>query len=304
MYSHTDEEEIDLSELTREDRPTPDAGAPFYFPKATPLSPRLDDLLAQVRPLSLHTTISPVFNELARLLDYLRIIESCLSEDKALQKTTLIFKLLYEKALSLLNYVNAQAAPLAGQAVGGVLDGMSFAISHELRRVFRDEVPKLNSSQYSQLSRAELIRAYGLLHNCFQQSTITLAQAFDSTLDGAQLFEDHKLKVEQSLVLYGELFSLLQKVRSAERASGILSKHALINHLRHFREETMHFLLYKDWIVFEALAVETEKTYDDDANLAPVLHKFKSYLEALINHVSMRDALRNHPDFKHHVRQQ
>ncbi|MGB8508168.1 MAG: hypothetical protein WCD76_07175 [Pyrinomonadaceae bacterium] len=298
MHSHTDEEEIDLSELSRDERPcaAADSPAPFYFPAPTPLPAQLDRLVSSIEPLSLRSTVFPVFNELARLLDYLRIIESCFGEDKALQKTALIFKLLYEKTIALLAYVNERALPLTAheERVRDVLDGMSFAIGHELRRVFRDEVPKLNSPQYSQLTRAELVRAYGLLYNCFQQSTVTLAQVFDPKLDGIQLFADHKVKVEQSLVLYGELFSLLQKVRSAERASGILSKHALVNHLRHFREETMHFLLYKDWVVFETFVIEIEKTYDGEGDFGPVLHKFNSYLQTLIKHVSMRDVLRNH----------
>ncbi|MCA1591731.1 MAG: hypothetical protein LC754_03575 [Acidobacteria bacterium] len=301
---HTGEEEIDLDELRQESQDAPESTAPLYFPRAIPLPPRILELLNLVQPISLCITIIPIFTELARVLNYLSLIENCLTEDKTLQKSTLIFKLVYEKTLSLLNYINEQALPVVdlNEHVRDVLDGMSFAIGHELHRVFRDEVPTLNTYQYSQISRAELIRAYGLLHNCFQQSTLTLARAFDPTLDGAQLFEDHKTKVEQSLVLYGELFSLLQKVNGAERASGVLPKHALVNHLEHFRDETMHFLIYRDWVEFEAFVDEIKKSYDDDGDLAPVLHRFGSYLEALIYHVSMRDVLRNQPALSQHLK--
>jgi hypothetical protein len=165
--------------------------------------------------------------------------------------------------------------------------------------VFEKEFPHLatNSSTVAApapSTRAELTRAYGLLHNCFQQSIITLAQTFNPKLDGAILFDDYKIKVEQSIELDRELASLLQQVRRAEKEAGVLLKLSLINRVKMFRDHTMHYLMYKDWEVFEGFVAEIVKTYDAMENLAPVMHKFGSYLETLLQHVRMRAVLSNY----------
>ena len=112
-------------------------------------------------------------------------------------------------------------------------------------------------------------------------------------LDGAQLFEDYRRRVQHSLILYGELLSLLQKVRDAGASAGLLPKHSLATHLKHFREETMHLLMYKDWTEFEEFVGEVMRTYDEPKEFGPVLHQFASYLATLLRHVGMRDVLRS-----------
>lgn len=297
MSISTDEAHLDSDESLREQ---PRAEAPGATQPSAPgpvLLTRLGALLRRVEPQPLRALVSPIFDDLARLLDYLSLIEGGLSRDESLQKTGIIFRLVHEKTLSLLRRLEegAERAGRFDEGVSEVLDQVGFAVTHELRRVFRDEAPRLNDSQHTQLSRAELVRAYGLLHNCFQQSTITLAQAFDPALDGAQLFEDYKTKVEQSLVLYGGLLSLLRQVHDAQETSGVLSKRSLANHLERFRDETMHFLMYKDWADFERFVGEVLRTYDEPEDFGQVLHRFAGYLGTLLRHVGMRDVLRGRP---------
>lgn len=259
-----------------------------------PLPSQIGVLIRRIEPPALQAVVSPLFNDLARLLGYMGLVEAGLAADESLQKTGIIFRLVHEKTLALLRQLETAAERVArfDEGVRETLDGMGFAVGHELRRVFREEVPKLSDSQHGRLSRAELMRAHGLLHNCFQQSIITLAQVFDSSLDGSQLFEDYRLRVQQSLVLYGELLALLQKVRDAHTSAEPQPKRTLATHLKHFREETMHLLMYKDWAEFEEFAAEVRRTYDEPEEFAPVLHQFESYLGTLLKHVGMRDVLR------------
>jgi hypothetical protein len=263
----------------------------------SPLPSEIGGLIRRIEPEALRALVAPVFKELARIMDYLRLIEDGLSADESLQKTGILFRLVHERTLTLLQQLEAGTLCAArfDAGVQKVLDGMGFAIRHELRRVFRDEVPELNGSERKQLSRAELVRAQGLLHNCFQQSTITLAQAFDPALDGAQLFEDYRVKVRQSLILYGELLSLLRKVREARMSAGVPLEDSLATQLKHFREETMHFLMYRDWAEFERFVGEVLGTYDEPVEFARVLHRFASYLGTLLQHVGMRDVLKSRP---------
>lgn len=290
--AHLDSDEPLQEQLRAEGHQSEAHGVPVG-----PLPTQIGRLLGRVEPPLLRALVSPIFDEMARILSYLNLIEAGLAEDDSFQKTCIIFRLVHEKTLALLRHLEVctRRAAHFDEGVREALDGMGFAITHELRRVFKDEVPELSGSRHSQLSRAVLVRAYGLLHNCIQQSTITLAQTLDPSLDGPHLFEDYRVKVQQSLVLYGELLALLGRVRDARTSSGVLSKHSLANHLKHFREETLHFLMYKDWAEFEGFVGEVLRTYDEPGDLAPVLDKFDSYLGTLLSHVGMRDALRGRP---------
>jgi hypothetical protein len=168
-----------------------------------------------------------------------------------------------------------------------------FALKHEVRRVYEVESVGLNKPEASDFPRPDLMRACGLLRNCFQQSVLCLAQAFDCSSDAEALCQDQKVRLEQSLLLQRELTQLLQKVYRLEKERGVLQILNFINSLERFRREVMQFLMYKDWEEFEGFVEEISKTYDETRGLDQVLHRFACYLETLQNHVSMRSVLNN-----------
>ena len=98
--------------------------------------------------------------------------------------------------------------------------------------------------------------------------------------------------VALAMEVVGVLHTLLQKVSTAERSSGILLKHSLVRHLEHFREETMHFLMYKDWGEFGRYVDDVKRAFEEMEEFENVLHEFSQYLRTLIHHVGMREALR------------
>jgi hypothetical protein len=249
-------------------------------------------VLAKV-PGDLRELVGSTFSRLLKMLDTLAGIEHALTQPRAV-RVGLLFEEVRSQSASLLSHVT-EAVSGSGRLprrVHDVLDGMRFVIGHELTKVFRHEFPGLCDEARS-YTRADLSRAWGLLHNCLQQTTITLAQAFKSGVTGEQLFEDYRSKVENSFTLYRELQALLQKISTAERSSGILLKHSLVRHLEHFREETMHFLMYKDWGEFGRYVDDVKRAFEEMEDFEEVLHEFSQYLRTLIHHVGMREALRS-----------
>jgi hypothetical protein len=316
MLSNVYEEEIDLGDLLQQQTPVeavpltsqpiaknldalPDKeveAVPLMSQPSIPLQENISAIVEATEPPPLREVILRIFTELARLLNYLELIAEGINQDKTLQKTTILFRLVNEKAQSFLGYLNANTASVReyNEELGETLESISFAIAHELNRVYKEKVPAINSTKPSVFSRAELTWIYGLLHNCFQQSTITLVQAFDPSLDGSHLFEDYKLKLDQSVILYRELSELLRHVNNAEKSTGLLMKLSFINHLQAFRNETMHFLMYRDWETFEKFVDEIIRTYNSMEDLSTPLHRFGRYLETLLKHVGMRSVLIHH----------
>lgn len=298
MNPSAHEEEIDLSELAV--RPAvPPVEAPLPAPAKSdqpddPLESRISVLTERIQP-PLGKRLQHILTELSRLIKYLQLIEQQVSEDTPPRKIVVIFRAVHERAHALANFVNVTATAVgeSDETLYEVLNGIGFALGHELHRVYADEAGSLIGPEDSGPPRGRAIRAHGLLQNCFQQLIITLLQALDPTLDGNTLFEDFKIKREQSVVLYGELLSLLTKVRKAQNGFGLLQSISLANSLNQFRQDTLHFLMYQDWAVFEGFIAEIVETHDDANGFLEVLRRFTSYLETLIAQVAMRTVLKN-----------
>jgi hypothetical protein len=261
------------------------------------LPPAFAGIVALINPASARVLAGSTFARLLRALDTLGVIEKALTRPKAVSLGPL-FEDVRTQAVALLSQVTEAVS------TGGVtlerrhreaFDGMRFVIGHELTKVFRQEFPRLVGDESPAYSRADLSRAWGLLHNCLQQTAIALAQALAPGASGEALFEDYRLRIENSFALYRELNVLLRKVTAAEGCSGILLKHSLVRHLEHFREETMRLLMYRDWGEFGRYADDVKRAFEEMEEFEPVLHEFSQYLRTLIHHVGMRQALRAVP---------
>lgn len=271
--------------------PVPPAQPAFATPTHD-LPPAFANIISGKVPGDLRELIGSIFERLLKTLDTLAVIEHTLTQPRAV-RVSVLFEEVRSRSASLLAQVTEAVSGGARlpSRVHDVLDGMRFIIGHELTKVFRQEFPGL-ADESRPYTRADLSRAWGLLHNCLQQTAITLAQSFDSRIAGEQLFADYRSKVENSFTLYRELHALLQRVSTAELSNGILLKHSLVRHLEHFREETMHFLMYKDWGEFGRYVDDVKRAFEEMEEFETVLHEFSQYLRTLIHHVGMREALR------------
>ncbi|HWW77059.1 MAG TPA: hypothetical protein VNZ44_16780 [Pyrinomonadaceae bacterium] len=250
------------------------------------------EIVRGVEPAPLRAVVGSTFARLLRVLDTLAVMEKALSRPQAVKVGSLFDEVRVQTA-SLLTHVNFVLSGGDGlePRVREALDGVRFVIGHETAKVFRQEFPGINTDRH-EYTRADLTRAWGLLQNCLQQTAIALAQTFAPGVTGEQLFEDYRRKVEDSLTLYGELTGLLHRVRAAEGSSGILLKHTLVRHLEHFRDETMRFLMYKDWAEFGRYVEKVGRAFEEMEEFDAVLHEFAQYLGTLIHHVGMREVLR------------
>ncbi len=259
------------------------------------------EMVARVEDARLRALVANTFARILSLIGALRAVENALTKQRVITVGAL-FGGVRAQAAALLAHLTATVVrdEGLGEEFREVLDGIRFVVAHEMGKVFSYEFPGITSDGPPKFTRAELTRAWGLLHNCLQQTAITLARTINPETAGQQLFEDYRAKTENSLTLYRELHVLLQKIKTAEKSSGILLKHALVRHLEHFREETMHFLMYKDWGEFGRFVDEVKRAFEEMEDFDNVLHGFAQYLSTLIHHVGMREVLhtRNGPAAK------
>ena len=69
----------------------------------------------------------------------------------------------------------------------------------ELKKVVNTELLDISVTRQADNVRTRVENSHGILKDCFQQSVVQLAQAFDPAVDGAGIFPDFTARREQSV---------------------------------------------------------------------------------------------------------
>jgi hypothetical protein len=273
------------------------AGLRLVAPLSKPptLESQIDLILGNTDYLPILQAVRRIFNDLVRMLDCLRLMEANLHQ---VGETLALLELVQADTIALLDFTEKEALQTEGisERLHEVLDGMSFALRHEVRRVFEDDLREL-SSESREITQAKIADAHRILTNCLQQSIITLAQVFDPRLDGRQLFDNSKARLKQSLILCKDLWVMINLVRRAELSFDPDLISQVMDSVKAFRNGTMHYLMYRDWGHFERVVDDLSRS-GGDLDCGPVLHQFMCYLETLLGQVKLRGVLGEMmPDF-------
>ena len=255
------------------------------------MQPQLLSILESIDHDATREFIRGVFEDLRRLLGYLDGVKLAVGESNTADDAPFIFEVVRCEALATAGGLDYFCACLeAPDELSEELERVSFAVRHELRAVFERLLPAARVADGAGEARTILSDAHDLLRNCFEQSTVSLARAFNPGVDAADLFEDIRAKRDNSLRLYEDLDALLRSARYAEWHDGA---EALVNfseRLELFRAESMRHLMQKDWAMVESFAAQVPSLRSERA-VKTFLHQFGSYLEVLLSHVRMRAVL-------------
>ena len=253
----------------------------------------IDLVISRIAHPSLREISQTILDEMMRFFDWLTRIENNLQKLDTLLESLSLLEVLEFEARSLTDFIDHRAVKLAAgnERLLDVLDGISYGITHDLRRVFERELVRGVTEQSIPIVYGKILHAHGLLTNCFQQSTITLLQVFNPTLDASKLFNDYELRLQQSLILCKDLSSLMRFVRLAQANSDPDVLRSVSARILEFRDGSMQYLMYKDWRGYESLALEVITAVENNLDPKPLLHRFICYLEVLYGHVKMRAVL-------------
>lgn len=233
---------------------------------------------------------------LNRLLEILKIVGNKLSNDSPLKNSLLFFSLVNSETKDLMRFIEQRllrSMPPENEFFD-LLDGTIYIISLEVKKVYSRELKGVLDLRPAPQVVARVETSHGLLQDCFQQSIILLAEAFDPEIEGWQIFPNYQTRLEESLVLRQDLWNALQNVQRAEKSPDTFSAEKLKKSLEHFRNSSLHFLMFKDCEPTERFIEEilqTKRLQD----ITHVLHRFGAYLETLLGQVNMRGVLANHP---------
>ncbi|MCA1577134.1 MAG: hypothetical protein LC794_07200 [Acidobacteria bacterium] len=253
----------------------------------------IDQVLGDIENPELRNITQTILGEMVRFFDWLDRIENNLHKLDTLLESLSLLEVLEFEARSLLVYIERRAikAATGNDRLHEVLDGITYGISHDLRRIFERELVRGVTEHSIPIVYGKILHAHGLLTNCFQQSTITLLQVFSPKLDATSLFNDIEARLKQSLVLCKDLSSLMRFVRLSQANSDSDVLRTVVDRILEFRDGSMHYLMYKDWRGYESLALEVITAIENNLDPKPLLHRFLCFLELLYGHVKMRAVL-------------
>ena len=248
---------------------------------------QLRSLIEGIHQQPTRETVEEVFADLMRLIGYLNLIEEILDKQGSLSETIPIFTLLRGEAFVMLGFIEGQVtAAGTDNELAEALDSLTFAIKHELRRVFERELAGMSGGN-SFISRVHIVNSHDMLRNCFQQSTVILARLFDPTIRDDSIFTDISVRRKNSLLLYEDLSSLIRITQHAITEYSEQSLALFSARLDDFHAGSMRYLMQKDWKTYEGFMSDYKAARDEEERKR-FLERFGSYLEVLIRHVRMR----------------
>lgn len=253
----------------------------------------IDRVVQQIDPPEVKQIVGTVFQDLLRLLECLDLIENYWRQVDVAEQTFALFQLIHDEARRLVRFIRTDAvnSNVLTEELVETLDGITFAVNHDLQRVFESGPGSSISDKPAQVVVGKLCRAHNILNNCLQQSTITLAMLFDPELIGARLFNNSDMRYRQSLQLCQDLPEIIQLVEYSEQIGNGPALATLIDRLEKFRCESMEYLMYTDWPQFESFCEMISISKTQPSELGTVLHQFRCYLETLLAQIRMRDVL-------------
>lgn len=257
------------------------------------LQNEIDNTIKNIQDPQLRVVSQTILSEMVRFFDWLARIENNLRKLDTLLESLSLLEVLEFEARSLTEYIDTKAMKVAAgnDRLHEVLDGITYGISHDLRRIFERELVRGVSESSTPIVFGKILHAHGLLTNCFQQSTITLLQVFNPKIDATVLFNDVESRLKQSLALCKDLSSLMRFVRLSQANTDPDVLRTVVDRILEFRDGSMHYLMYKDWRGYESLALEVITAIENNLDPKPLLHRFSCFLEILYGHVKMRAVL-------------
>ena len=237
-----------------------------------------------------------VFLEFFRLLHYLQYADPDATDEDTLKNTILIFSLITSETRLLLTFIEKKAMRGldADRPLQQLYDSFVYCIPLELKKVINTELLDISVARQAESIRSRVENSHGILKDCFQQSVVQLAQVFDPSVEGSDIFPDFTAKLDQSVRLRDGLALLVKALRDFEASRDEKGASRMKEQISDFYDNSIKFLMYRDWSGFELFYIEILKC-TSLPGLLQIVHRFDTFLMTLFREVQKRSILHEHP---------
>lgn len=259
---------------------------------------RLALIVKNIQSDQLRQHVAKVFLELFRLLNYLKFIEVDLKLDRPLKNSVMIFVLIRSELNLLADFLESKVIdnPNLSPGLKERIDAILYALRMEMKKVYNHELVGLVYQRQAQQIFVKVENSHGLIRDCLQNAIVQIAQAFDTSFDGGDIFQNLTTRLKESLKLREDLKGIIHFIHTYRENADNEDLTRLIDYLARFRDLSLKYLMYRDWDDYEKF-MEEIIIASGRSEMSDVLHRFQVFLETLLGEVNKRAVLINYkPD--------
>ena len=256
-------------------------------------NPRVVNLVRSIQVIEYRRTFAALFLDFTRALRYLKFCSSQTKDVASMKRSLLLFSLLHSDLRILIRHMEDEFVKNKhpDKHFVDLIESITYSLSMELRKVMQRELVGIASLQQYDLVFAKVQNSTGILTNAIQQVVFSIAQFFDSSLDGKRLFPDYVTKLEQSTQLRQDLQNLLESLKKVQKTADVPQLPTLLRNIETFRSGSMKYLMFKDWMNLDNHYHELADC-KTSGNVAFSLQRFVAFLGSLQKEVDKRSILK------------
>ena len=250
--------------------------------------------------------ISVIYLYFFRFIRIMSFIELTARHSVSLSSSLMLLVLLRSEIGSFHGYIEKASRRLGTQELQMLLRAIAYQFSMETRRVYHQELKDIQRKRASVHFRGKIENSHGILKNLTEQSIVQLAQYYNPSLQGEEVFASFMTRVEQSLRLREDIhvlhaFASAFCEKEADPNERLKCFESLRNYMVYFESFTFRLLRHDDYEEFtiffhdlNTVKIEILTGRGFPKVLERVKH-FKIFLETTLRHIGNRAELAGKP---------
>ncbi len=251
-------------------------------------------------------SISMSFIFLFRQLRYISCIDVATRRNISLSCGLIILTLIRSEIRQSIKFFQLELGKKHSREIEDLFQPLIFQLSMELKRVYNQELRNILEMKNIRNIRGRIENSYGILKNLFEQAIVQIAEYYDPTISGENIFIAFMTRFGQSMKLREDIYILHKLLTLFEENINIALKsfsmlESLKNYMLYFESFTFKLLRYDDYEEFSKFFNDFfTDTKDisfplDNTKLAGKVHNFIIFLETTLNHINNRSELQSKP---------
>ncbi len=248
--------------------------------------------------------VSTLVLYLFRCLRFIGHINPNAYESVTLSVSLVILVLLNSEIRSIIEYIEGTGNRIENGDLRSLLDSIGFQMRMESKRVFRQELRNVLGGVTLARLKGKIEASQGILRNMIEQCILQIIKFYQPDIKGEEIFPGFVTRLEQSLKLRDDVYTLWRIVdiletnfKDRDKRRSIFE--ALRAYMMYFQSFTFRLLRHDDYEEFDRffnkfLAISAERILEmDDEKFLHELHRFRIFLETTVKMVSQREELKD-----------
>ncbi len=264
--------------------------------------PEIVSIVKGIKDSEIKRVISGILLSLFRILRFIKHIEPSSHTLNSLNCDLLILFLINSEIRAFIEALKGFRG-IKDRGIRDFKEMLAFQFSVESKRAFEQELRDVTSLGSLNKLRGKVENSFGIIQHLVEESIVQTARLFSPEIKGEDIFPSYITRLEQSLKLREDVYTLYKFFEIFELVAGDKKEillpviHSIKAFMQYFESFTFRLLRHDDYEEFYKFFNEFLATNDDiltDGSFKRVqaaVHSFKIFLETTVRLISQRAEL-------------